>query len=399
MSVAETGGASNQEPAPVVVSDADVIAFWEGLAREAAAKGVNADLMRRASAGFKPDVEIAALNANQPEFVRTAGAYLDLLVSEKRIADGKAKLAEHAALLEQLEARFGVDRHVLLAIWGIESAFGTSMGERSVVRSLATLALTDQRRAPFWRSELIAALTIVQRGDSSIDAMKGSWAGAMGHTQFMPSTFLAHAFDWTGDGKRDIWGVAPDDGLASAANYLRVSGWVAGQPAIIEVRLPKGFDYALAAPAVTGTLGDWRGRGITIQRTDLALQDQLAGLSLILPAGYAGPAFLTGANFRALLRYNRAVPYALAVAHLAERLRGAGPFATPWPVTDVALSRAEREELQTRLTELGHDLGPIDGIIGTATRAAIRSQQQRAGVPADGHPDGAFLNLLRKPSP
>jgi membrane-bound lytic murein transglycosylase B len=369
-------------------------AFLDALRAEAEGKGVKADIFDRATRGFATDDEIAALNASQPEHVKSAGEYVALLVSETRLANGRGKLIEHADLLAKVEQRYGVDRHVVLAIWGIESSFGFSMGERNVIRSLSTLSMTDQRRAAFWRGELLAALTIVQRGDIAADAMTGSWAGAMGHTQFMPSTYLAHAVDFDGDGRRDIW-TSPGDALASAANYLKVSGWVSGHPAIVEVSLPAGFDFAHAAPSVSKPGKDWLALGLKPARAAAGLE-AVPGLSLILPAGHAGPAFLTGANFRAILRYNRAVPYALAVSHLAERLAGAPAFTAPWPASDKALSRVEREEVQTRLSALGHDIGAVDGIIGSATRTAIRAFQRTEGVPEDGHPDSSLLTRLRR---
>jgi membrane-bound lytic murein transglycosylase B len=389
---------------PVVMREqktAEAQAFLDALRADAEAKGVKLDVFERATKGFATDDEIAALNASQPEHVRTTGDYVSLLVSEMRLANGRGKLIEHAELLAKIEQRYGVDRHVVLAIWGVESSYGFSMGERNVIRSLSTLALTDQRRAPFWRSELLAALTIAQRGDIASDAMTGSWAGAMGHTQFMPSTYLAHAVDFDGDGRRDIW-TSPADALASAANYLKVSGWVTGQPAIIEVVLPDKFDFAQSAPSVSKSGKEWLGLGLKPVRPVAGL-DALGGLQVIVPAGHAGPAFLVGANFRAILKYNRAVPYALAVSHLGERLAGAPAFTQAWPAGDKALSRSEREEMQTRLTALGHDIGAIDGIIGSATRTAIRAFQRAEAMPEDGHPDGQLLMRLRrtanKPAP
>jgi membrane-bound lytic murein transglycosylase B len=373
-------------------------AFLVDLWPDAAAKGIAAEMFQRATRGLTVDDEIANLNASQPEHVKTAGDYVNLLVSDSRIANGRAKHTEYADLLQRVEARYGVEKHVVLAIWGIESAFGVAMGERNVIRSLATLATTDSRRSAFWRSELLAALSIAQRGDVTPEAMTGSWAGAMGHTQFMPSTYLAHAADLDGDGKRDIWR-APDDALASAANYLKVSGWVPGLPSAIEVTLPAtGFDYALSAPGISKPWSEWRGLGVSLAR-DRAMPDTLGAMNLILPAGYAGPAFLTGANFRAILRYNRAVPYALAVGHLAERLAGGPTLAAPWPLDDKALSRAEREALQTLLTQQGHDIGPIDGIVGSGTRAAIRVFQKAQTLPEDGHPSAALLTRLKAAAP
>ncbi len=372
-------------------SEADIKAFFVSLAPDLKLKGITAETLDGATRGLTLDDGIATLNTSQPEHVKTAGDYVALLVSETRVTNGRAKLAEFADTFAAIEQKYGVDRHVVAAIWGIESSFGISMGERNVIRSLTTLAMTDERRAAFWRSELLAALTILERGDITPGAMTGSWAGAMGHTQFMPSTYLSHAVDFDGDSKRNIWH-KPVDALASAANYLRVSGWKSGQPTVIEVVLPSGFDYALSAPGVMQPLESWLAASVQLATTR---PDQTGPLSLILPAGYAGPAFLTGANFQAILRYNRSVAYALSVSLLAEQLAGKPPMRAVWPADDKSLAKSEREELQQLLTKLGHDTGPADGIVGTGTRSAIRAFQKAEALPQDGHPSPALLIRLR----
>ena len=369
-------------------------AFVDSLWADASAKGVSRATFDRAFAGVTPDPEVLEANANQPEHARSAGDYVGLLVSDARLANGREKLVQNGALLADVEATFGVDRHVLLAIWGIESAYGTSMGTRGVIRSLATLATGDARREKFWRGELIAALSILERGDTTMDALVGSWAGAMGHTQFIPSTFLQHAVDFNKDGRRDIWGTI-GDALGSTANYLKASGWTAGRPWGIEVRLPAPFDYALADPVKSKSFAEWSALGVVPIRTDLN-GDVLGALQLILPAGATGPAFLVTTNFRAILRYNNAVPYALSVGHLADRLAGAEALSTPWPAGDKGLTRLEREELQRLLTAQGHDAGQPDGILGSQSRAAIRAYQMAARMAADGHPNGALLERLRR---
>jgi glucose-6-phosphate 1-epimerase len=261
-----------------------------------------------------------------------------------------------------------------------------------VIRSLATLAIEETRRPQFWRTELLQALRIVERGDIAAEAMTGSWAGAIGHTQFMPSTFNRFAIDFDGDGRRDLMGSVAD-GLASAANYLAHSGWQRGEPWGFEVSLPAGFDFALSAPTPLRPLSFWSARGL--KRADgQDLPRSTLDHRLLLPAGASGPAFLVNRNFGALLRYNPAVPYALAVAHLGDRIGGARPFARAFP-DEPALSRAERQELQERLAALGHDVGGVDGIIGSLTRVAIRSYQKSKGLPQDGHPSASLITLLR----
>ncbi len=376
----------------VPVLETFIAALWP----EAAKAGVSRATFDAAFAGFSPDGEITNLNASQPEFAKTAGDYVGLLVSEQRIATGKEKLAEMRAILDAVEARHGVDRQALVAIWGIESSYGTQTGQRPVVRSLATLAMTDARRGAFWRLELIAALRILETRDIAGDAMLGSWAGAMGHTQFMPSTFQRFAVDFDGDGRRDLW-ATPVDALASAANYLRASGWQTGTPWGFEVALPASFDFGASGPEMSRTLEQWRALGVG-ERTAIKLRADPGPLQLILPAGAEGPAFLVTANFKAILRYNRAVPYALAVGHLSDRLGGGEGLIRSWPAGDKALSRGEREELQALLGKAGFDAGVVDGVIGSQTRAAVRAYQKSHGIIEDGYPNLALIERLRAES-
>jgi len=384
-----------QASAPLPAApDAKVKALLDGVRGEAASLGLSERTLSGAFAAVAPDAEVLEAIATQPEHAMTAGEYVALLVSDERIATGRERLATHADDLARIEAQYGVGRHVLVAIWGIESNYGAAMGTRSVIRSLATLATEDTRRPQFWRAELIAALKIIEAGDITAERMTGSWAGAMGHTQFMPSSYLAHAVDFDRDGRRDIWGT-PADALASAGNYLKASGWVAGQSAFHEIVLPAGFDFAHSDPArPRQPWGAWLGLGVRP-----AAEPQPGGetrLRLILPAGATGPALLASVNFAAILRYNNAVPYALAVSLLAERLAGRGGLVTPWPAGERALIRAEREELQRRLAARAHDTGGIDGVIGVATRAAIRHYQKASGLPEDGHPSHGLLERLRR---
>jgi membrane-bound lytic murein transglycosylase B len=268
------------------------------------------------------------------------------------------------------------------------------MGETSVIRSLATLAAEDRRRAAFWYGEFLAALRIIERADIEPERMSGSWAGAMGHTQFMPSTYIAHAVDFDRDGRRDIWRSAAD-ALASAASYLRASGWRPGEPWGFEVILPDGFDFALSAPEQAQTSAAWERLGL--KRPGGVDWPQIGiDLQLVLPAGAHGPAFLVTGNFGALLSYNPAVAYALAVGHLADRIAGGPPIIGAWPADGRALGRAEREEMQRRLAQRGLDTGGTDGIIGDRSRAAIRTYQRWRQLPEDGHPSLDLLERLRQ---
>ena len=363
------------------------------LAVEAAALRISRATLERALTGLTRDPDVVALSKAQPEYERTVGQYIEALVSAARIETGQARLAELSDVLGRIEAAFGVDRHVLVAVWGIESNYGQAQGERNVIRSLATLMLEDQRRPEFWKRELLAALRILEQGDIEPAAMTGSWAGAMGHTQFMPTSYQRLAVDFDGDGRRDIWR-SPADALASTAKYLKTSGWISAMPAVIEVVLPAGFDYALTAQGEQRPAAFWAERGLQPPgAAALPAIDAKHKLRVLLPAGARGPAFLVSANFNAILRYNSAVAYALAVAHLADRMAGGAAFSAAWPA-ERALNRAEREELQQRLAARGHNVG-VDGLIGSLTRTAIRSYQTESGLVADGHPGLELLERLR----
>lgn len=367
--------------------------FLKRARAEAVAKGIRPELADRVLAGVTPDDQVIDLLNRQPEHDRTVGQYVRLLVTPERIETGRARIAENGPLLEKIQARYGVDRHVLVAIWGIETRFGVSPGDRNVVRSLATLAYGDQRRGGFWQAELVGALRILQNGDVAAEQMTGSWAGAMGHTQFMPTTYLKHAVDADGDGKRDIWGNL-GDALASTANYLRSSGWQSATPWGFQVSLPAGFDYGHSAPNRAKTVAEWMALGVQTE-SGSGWPASAGEWSLLLPVGAAGPAFLVSASYRAILRYNASTAYALAVGLLAESLASGLSPLIRWPENDLALSRAEREELQQLLAGLGHDAGAPDGIIGSQTRTAIRGWQRSQSLPEDGHPSPELLVRLR----
>lgn len=356
---------------------------------EALQAGIPATVFDRAFAGVTPDPSIITADRSQPEFTRPVWQYLEGALSRQRVEGGRRLLSQHQATLDDIEARYGVDRNTLVAIWGLESSFGQIMGDKGVIRSLATLA-HEGRRPGFAKSQLLAALEILDRGDVSADQLRGSWAGAMGQTQFIPTTYNTHAVDFDGDGRRDIWNSSAD-ALASAAHYLQASGWKAGQPWGFETGLPEGFDYALADSSIRKPLREWRRLGLN----GLPSHMDEASATLLLPAGYRGPAFLVLDNFRAILRYNNSSSYALAIGLLSERFGGGGQIRASWPQGEQPLSRSERLELQERLSSQGFDPGAADGIIGANTRSAIRGFQQQLGWPADGHPTQELLGRLR----
>ncbi len=375
-----------------VRSEATHLSFsqWrEQFRAEALAAGISAATFDQAFAGVQPDPAVIEADRSQPEFTRPVWQYLEGAISPQRVRSGRRLLSEHATTLDQIEARYGVDRETLVAVWGLESSFGQIMGDKSVIRSLATLA-HEGRRPAFAKSQLIAALEILQHGDVEPQRMRGSWAGAMGQTQFIPTTYNTHAVDFDGDGKRDIWNSSAD-ALASAAHYLQASGWKQGKAWGFEVELPEGFDYALADTEIRKPLAEWRRLGLR----NLPGDQEEASASLLLPAGHRGPAFLIMDNFRAILRYNNSSAYALAIGLLAENFQGKGEVAGSWPRGEQPLSRSERLELQERLVAQGFDPGTPDGIIGANTRKAIRGFQQRLGWPADGHPTQELLGRLR----
>ncbi|MCK9802240.1 lytic murein transglycosylase [Pseudomonas sp. MAFF 302030] len=386
--------------APLNVDNLDIqptqtFAEWQAAFRvEALNAGIQADLFDRVFTGITPDMGVIKADRSQPEFSRPVWEYLDGALSPVRVRKGQALLNQYADILQRIEQRYGVDRQALVAVWGMESNFGEFQGNKSVIRSLATLAY-EGRRPGFANSQLIAALQILQHGDILPEKMLGSWAGAMGQTQFIPTTYNTHAVDFDGDGRRDIWN-SPADALASTAHYLQSSGWQKGQPWGFEVQLASGFDYALADGVIRKPVAEWMRLGLTLpnDRQVPAGAEHLSA-TLLLPAGYRGPAFLLLDNFRAVLKYNNSSSYALAVNLLSERFSGSGQINGSWPKDDLPLSRSERIDLQTLLNANGYEAGNPDGIIGANTRKAIRSAQQSQGWPADGYPTHKLLESLR----
>ena len=386
----------NKQPKPAAAAAKLSFADWRALLRsDAIAAGIDPALFDRAFAGVSLDPKVLVADSSQPEFTRPVWEYLDGAVSPRRVARGQSLLLQHGNTLERIEKRYGVDRQTLVAIWGLESNFGSNIGTHNVIRSLATLAY-EGRRQVFWRSQLLAVLQILQHGDITPQRLVGSWAGAMGQTQFMPTTYNEHAVDFDGDGRRDLW-TSLADALASAAHYLQASGWQKGQPWGYEVRLPQAFDYSLADPEVRRSLAEWTALGVEPSNPpaqDLASETMA---TLLLPAGHRGPAFLLLSNFRSILKYNNSTSYALAIGLLADGLRGGEGVRAAWPREERQLGRSERIELQELLTQNGLEPGPADGIIGANTRKAVRAFQLQLGWPADGYPTQELLVRLRTP--
>ncbi len=381
----ETPGAATRDPA--------FSQCLAGLKSQAAAQGVNAATFQRHTGDLVPDLSVLDLLNAQPEFTTPLWDYLAGLVDEERVTDGRAMLATHRDLLRQVAQQYGVDAETVVAVWGVESDYGRIFGKRPLLTSLSTLSCHGRRQA-FFRGEFIAMLKLLQAGDIVAEGLVGSWAGAFGHTQFMPSTYARIAVDGDGDGRRDLVGSIPD-ALASTANYLKRAGWRTGQPWGYEVKVPAGFDASLAGRGKRRPLSDWVARGVTrVDGTAIAPSDTAA--ALLLPTGAKGPAFLVFRNYDAIYSYNAAESYALAIALLSDRLRGGAGLSTPWPTDDPGLSRAERRELQQLLLARGHAIGEADGLIGTLTRRAIQAEQQRLGLsPADGRAGRKVLEALQ----
>jgi lytic murein transglycosylase len=373
----------------------------KGLRQSVLAQGITPSVFDQAMAGIKPDPDVLKAFSFQPEFRTAIWDYLAGLVDQERVDDGRAKLQEWSKVLAEAEQKFGVDRHVIVAVWGVESNFGRIQGKRELVRSLATLICADKRQA-FFRGEFLATLRILQNGDIAPELLVGSWAGAFGQTQFMPTTYQSLAVDFDGDGRRDIVGSVPD-ALGSTANFLKRAGWVTGQPWGVEVSLPANYSGP-SGRRTKQTLAQWKNLGIRPvaaatragqQAKPHVLPSDQTQAALLLPAGPKGPAFLVFRNFDAIYSYNAAESYALAIAYLSDRLKGGGVIQTPWPTDDPGTSRAERREIQQALAGLGYDIGDIDGLIGAKTRQAISDFQKSTGMPVNGHAGQQVLRALR----
>lgn len=370
----------------------DILQDWlAAFQPRALAAGIDTDTLDAALAGVSLREDVLEKERNQAEFTRTIWDYLDRAVSAERIAAGQAALERHKAVLDKIEARYSVERQVVVAIWGLESNFGALRGDIPTIAALATLAATN-RRGAYFEGELLAALRILQAGDVTVAGLKGSWAGAMGHTQFMPSNYLTLAVDFDGDGRRDIWGDDPTDALASTAAYLARWGWQKGQAWGAEVALPQGFDHGLTSHGVQKSAADWQALGVS--KADGGALPDHGPAWVLLPAGARGAAFLICPNFHVIEHYNRAQAYVLAVGHLADRLIGGAAIQTPWPRDQRALTQGEVVDLQNRLTEAGFDTGGADGRIGPRTQSAICAYQTAMGLVPDGFASSDLLPLL-----
>jgi membrane-bound lytic murein transglycosylase B len=368
-------------------------ADWlNGFYQRALQAGVPRALLDHELSGLSSDPRITALDAQQPEFARPVSAYIEGTVNQKRIDIGREKRVS-VGQFPAIERTYGVPRDILIGIWAMESNFGVLQGDFDIIRCLATLAASGRRRA--WaEGELLASLKIIGDGDAPRSRLRGSWAGAMGQTQFLPSTYLATAVDGDGDGRRDIWGSAPD-ALASAANLLAKAGWRRGEGWAYEIVLPAGFDYGLSENAREAPEW-WRARGVRkAGGAAWSPQDAASSAMLLLPAGAAGPAFLAFPNHFAIRAYNNSIAYALAVGLLADRFAGGGALRTPWP-RETPLSLTDRLDTQTALIRLGFNPGPADGAIGLMSRQALRAWQKSQGLPADGYLSPEIVARLRK---
>ena len=376
------------------MADAKFESFIQTLWPAVQKSGVSRDLFNRAFAGItEPDPAVLKLANTQPEFTTATSDYLIKAVTPIRIETGKSMLAENDALLSAIEKKYGVDRRILLGIWGMESNFGKDEGSMSVMRSLATLIYSGTKK-DYARAQLISAFAILKRGFHSPENFTGSWAAAMGHTQFIPSSYISYAVDWTGDGKKDIWG-SKEDALASTANYLAKAGWKADRPWGWEVKLPDGFDRGLIGRTHWRPVSDWVKLGIT-PATAKSFNAPQASAFVVIPQGITGPVFLVTQNFMAIMDYNQSHSYALAVGHLGDRIRGGAPIQAAWPDASVDLTVPQRKELQRLLNARGFGTGGADGRIGAATYEAVLAFQKKAGMTLDGIPSVKVLEQIRK---
>jgi len=394
-SVAATNIISQADP-----RDVELHQCLAGLRSDAIQAKISSDTWQRYTHSIAGDYSVLERLNHQPEFKTPLWDYMAGLVDDERVDMAKQQLTENLDLLTRIEQAYGVPKEIIVSVWGVESNFGRNMGRTEIVPSLATLSCFG-RRQPFFRGELFATLRILQSGDIPLERLKGSWAGAFGQTQFMPSTYERLAVDFDGDSRRDLID-STADALASTANFLKRGGWRTGQPWGVEARIPSTLDISAEGRRTKRSLSEWHSRGV-LSVDGRALTDALAlpadtQAGLISPTGKEGPVFITLRNFDALYGYNAAESYALALAHLADRMQGAAGFITPWPTDDPPLSRQQRRDLQTLLLARGHAIGEVDGILGTLSRAAIRQEQQRLGHEPTGRGGMKLLTALQADS-
>lgn len=378
-------------------STSDFQGCLANLRSQAIASGVSASSYDRYTQNLKPDYSVIDKLNYQPEFSTAIWDYLSGLVDDERIQAGKQKLAQHRAVLNRVEQAYGVPAETVVAVWGVESNYGDISGKYPLLQALGTLSC-EGRRQSYFRGEFFAAMRILQRGDLNQDQLYGSWAGAFGHTQFMPSTYERLAVDFDGDGRRDLVS-STTDALASTANFLKQAGWQTGMPWGFEVKIPQGMSIAGESRRNKKSLNSWIAQGVTRADGTALIQGNLSGSTpagLISPAGANGPIFLVFKNFDAIYSYNAAESYGLAIAHLSDRLRGGTAFLTSWPTDDAGTSRAERREIQQFLVKRGYDIGVVDGLIGDKSRQAIRQEQTRLGLNPTGRAGQQILRAFRQ---
>lgn len=370
----------------------DFAAWLEGVRKEALDRGISPGTLDRALTDLQPIPRVIELDQRQPEFVDAFLDYLDRRVTPARIEEGRRQLQQQQALLAEIQRRYGIPPHILVALWGLETNYGGYLGDYPVPAALATLAF-DTRRSQFFREQLFDALAILEAGHITPEAMKGSWAGAMGQLQFMPSTFIAYAVDADGDGRKDLWRSLPD-AFASAANYLRRLGWRSDEIWGREVRLPERFDWDLARPSVTRPVSAWSAMGVRQADGSPLPRSELPG-AILLPQGHKGPAFLVYPNFNLIMNWNRSLNYALAVGHLSDRLRGLPELRHGQAARHERVTRQQVVDLQRQLDALGFEPGEPDGVIGARTRAALKAFQRSVGLPQDGYPSPEVMARVR----
>jgi peptidoglycan lytic transglycosylase B len=370
--------------------DATFVAWLDALKAEAREKGISEETIASTFDHAEYLPRVIVMDRTQPEFISTFLTYVQKRVTRARVEVGRKKLEQYAMLFNHVEAQYGVPKNILVAFWGLETNYGANKGDFGLPSSLMTLAY-EGRRAEFFRNQLIDMMFIVDAGHNNVSGMRGSWAGAMGHMQFMPSTFLAYAVDANADGRNDIWNSLPD-AFSSAANYLSSIGWRQGEPVALEIRLPENFEHYQAQLGIRQHSKNWASLGVTqINGTSLPALDNSA---ILLPQGWQGPAFLVASNFDVVMKWNRSVNYALSVSHLADQLLEDNPIVNGWSVDNVAITFNQAWAMQAKLNQLGYDSGKPDGYPGTKTQAAIRSYQLKKHLPADGYPSYDLFNML-----